>query len=122
MPQITDACHDSRCRYRRLAHGCVLLFRFLLLPMDFNDCWCISFTLSTAAAAAVANPIIRNGMDPLHAVPVIANYLLRSLNLHRVVAVDYCCSCWQRRRNIADQAGQLEAHQSRSQNPCRRIT
>lgn len=42
--------------------------------MDFNDCWCISFTLSTAAAA-VANPIIRNGMDPLHAVPVIANYL-----------------------------------------------
>lgn len=40
--------------------------------MDFNDCWCISFTLSAAAAA---NPIIRNRMDPLHAVPVIANYL-----------------------------------------------
>lgn len=71
-------------------HGCVvlLLLRFLLLrfrAMVFNDCWCISFTLSAAGAAA-ANPIIGNRMEPLHAVPVIANYLLRSLNLHRVAA------------------------------------
>lgn len=47
--------------------------------MVFNDCWCISFTLSVAAAAG--NPIA-DGMEPLHTVPVIANYLLRSLNLH----------------------------------------
>lgn len=51
-----------------------VLLRFLLLRflvMGFNDCWCISFTLSAAA-----NPIIRDRMNPLHAVPMIANYLL----------------------------------------------
>lgn len=54
--------------------------------MAFNDCWCISFTLGRLGAAS-ANPIAAatdaDGMEPLlHAVPVIANYLLRSLNLH----------------------------------------